>query len=84
MVIPSKPAAFLLSSSFIIETTVESEVSERWKVMLVNKIDTSENDGNGRASASLSAIDRKWQFKSSDVKFKFTRELDGCDPRRDI
>ena len=69
MVIPSKPATFLLSSSFIIETTVELQVSERWNADDASEQnDTGENDGSGRASASLSAIDRKWQFKSSGVK----------------
>ena len=75
-------AAFLLSSLFIIETTVDSEVSERWNVDDASEqSDTGENDGNGRG---LSAIDGKWQFKPSGVKFKFTREIDGCDPQRAI
>jgi len=41
--------------------------------------DTGETDVKGRASTSLSAFHKKWQFKSSGVKSKFTEEPDDFD-----
>ena len=48
------------------EITIDFETSERWNTD--DASEQNETDVRGRASASLSAIDKKWQFKSSGVK----------------
>jgi len=64
---------------------VDSETSVRWNTEDASEQnDTGEIDVKGRASTSLSAIDKKWQFKSSGVKSKFTEEPDDCELGRDI
>jgi len=85
--IPSTPVAFLFLRPFIIEMIVDSETLVRWNTEGASEQnDTGEIDVKGRASTSLSAIiiDKKWQFKSSGVKSKFTGEPDDCDLRREM
>jgi len=61
--------SFFISRPFIIEIIVDSETSVRWNTEDVSEQnDTGETDVKGRALRSLSAIDKKWQFKSSGVK----------------
>ena len=64
--------------------TSDSKTSDSWKIDEATEQNDKGETESGRLPARLSTTDRKYLFKSSEVKARFTTEPDGCDPLRDM